>query len=135
MEAVEHVAHVDFILVGEYFPTIEILVSAYLVVGQQLHDYPEQVKLSVDGFFGEIQRSVLVLFEVELAIYYAHPRPVGVGNRSTVGIIELLHALCYLRAILLLLLPAAVRGSAACDSAVVLGCKRRSGHKHGHGSE
>ncbi len=52
----------------------------YLVVGQQSHNYAEEVFLPVNIFFGIIQWSILVLIEVQLSVNYAHPLTVGVRD-------------------------------------------------------
>ena len=98
METVEQVAHLDLILLGENFATIEVFVGVYLVVGQQSHDYAEEVFLSVDIFFGEVQRRVFVLIEVQLTVYYAHPLAVGVSDVFSGVFIECLLSLSHLRA-------------------------------------
>lgn len=48
VETVEHVADIEFVLVGKYLASVKILVSSDAVVGKLLHDDAEQVFIAVD---------------------------------------------------------------------------------------
>ena len=78
LEAVEHVAHFYLILVGEDFAAVEVFVGRDFALDHQTHDDAEEVFLAIDDVFGEIQRGVFLLGEVEAAVNLAHVCEIGV---------------------------------------------------------
>ena len=64
MEAVEHVAHIHFILVGKDLAPVEILVCRNLVIGQQTHDDAEKVLQIFGRFLGIVERQIGALSKV-----------------------------------------------------------------------
>ena len=123
MEAVENVACLDAVLVGEYFPAVEVFVCRKGIVGHQTQYYPEEVLLAFDRFFGEIECGVAVFFQVDGSVYDAHPLAVGIGDRTSVIAEEILHSVGHDRSggLAFVASGAVTRVAAADDASSVLG--------------
>ena len=55
METVEHVAHLQAVLVGENLLSVKIFVGRDAPLGKQTHDNAEKVLLAVDHILREIE--------------------------------------------------------------------------------
>ncbi len=134
VEAVEHVADLDTILLGKHLASVKIFVGRELVVGHQPHYYAEQILLPFQRFFRKIQCCIFILVEVELPVYHAHPLQIGIGNGCVgVCVVEVFNALRQYRAIVLLSVASSFgAGASAHDAAVAVVLGKSSG---GYGCE
>ena len=105
MEAVEHVAHLQAVLVGENLLPVKIFVGRDAPLGKQTHDYAEKILLAVDHILREIERGVLGILHLQVAVDDAHPLAVGVAYIRLAGK-ALLHTRSDTRLRLLLLAAA-----------------------------
>ena len=71
-EAVEHVGHIDLILVGEDLASVKILVSRDRTVDHKVEYQAEEILLPVDDIFRIIKRRVLRLRQIELTVNLTH---------------------------------------------------------------
>lgn len=108
MKTVEHVAHIDLVLVGEHLPAVKIFIGIQFAVGKQPQYYAEEVFLPVNHLLRVVEGRIFHLVKVNLAIDDFHPLCIGVAAFRLVE--KLLHTVGDTRrffGVLLLGVPAA----------------------------